>query len=383
MSCVSYTTPALVHTDLTSVIGFIDAMNTGMLAAGLTKATIPSGETYSDSFSAKTVVDYVDIAALPGSSIGWATQHLYFCSAYYNLPVGDGSIELEDDEIDPQYKKIISESYDSTPCQIKIHFIYVFTTSDGSYAQPLSARTFSMVTTVHSMYGKVIAAFKPATSSGYIGDSAGPYSSYNLTYAIKGDSYISLTGRQLTVSIGCHNIISSTFPSGSFYRYMVQFSLYRNNGDITAYGSYAINVAYTPVAYYNDDASDIRMTYYNSAYRDKYEIANFNNNFTFWPESALTSMSSGNHNIGPVFAKYNSSSHFQVPNFVVTKINDTELSFITLIYKYDEHYIKGQFLNLGLTERSQCPVVRRSTTYSWAYLYEPSVTYTTSTVGGP
>ena len=381
MSCVSYTTPALVHTTLSSVTGFIDAMNTGMLAAGLTKATIPSGETYTDSFSTKTVVDYVDMTALPGNNVTSAVNHLYFCSAYYNLPVGDGSIELEDDETDPQYKKLISESYDSTPCQIKIHFIYVNTGTDVSYQQALSTRPISTVTTIHSSDGKEIAKFKPATSSGasYISFS----SAHNHTYAIKGVSYISLTGRQLTVSIGCHNIISSTFPSGSFYRYMVQFSLYRNNGDITAYGSYANNVVYTSVAYYNDDASDIRMTYYNGAYRDKYEIANFNNNFTFWPESALTSMSSGNHNIGPVFAKYNSSSHFQVPNFVVTKINDTELSFITLIYKYDEHYIKGQFLNLGLTERSQCPVVRRSTTYSWAYLYEPSVTYTTSTVGGP
>ena len=381
MSCVSYTTPALVHTTLSSVTGFIDAMNTGMLAAGLTKATIPSGETYTDSFSTKTVVDYVDMTALPGSNVSSDGKHFYFCSAYYNLPVGDGSIELEDDEVDPQYKKLISESYDSTPCQIKIHFIYVNTATDGSAQQALSARPFSSVVTIHSSDGKEAARFRAAPSSG--SNSLSYSTNHNHTYGIKGQSYISLTGRQLTVSIGCHNIISSTFPSGSFYRYMVQFSLYRNNGDITAYGSYANNVAYASVAYYNDDASDIRMTYYNSAYRDKYEIANFNNNFTFWPESALTSMSSGNHNIGPVFAKYNSSSHFQVPNFVVTKINDTELSFITLIYKYDDHYIKGQFLNLGLTERSQCPVVRQSTTYSWAYLYEPSVTYTTSTVGGP
>lgn len=56
MSCVSYTTPALVHTTLSSVTGFIDAMNTAMLAAGLTKATIPGGETYADSFGTKTVV---------------------------------------------------------------------------------------------------------------------------------------------------------------------------------------------------------------------------------------------------------------------------------------------------------------------------------------
>lgn len=62
------------------------------------------------------------------------------CTLYYKMPVGDSSIKFED-VVGENYKKIVSESYDSTACYIKIIFQTIThqhtgSTSNGSHCYP-------------------------------------------------------------------------------------------------------------------------------------------------------------------------------------------------------------------------------------------------------
>lgn len=385
MACLSYTTPAMVNNDWNSIKTFVDTMNTNMISAGLIRSSITSGLTVGDSFGTKNLVDYNtntfttmmgSITPTSSSSV-WSEQYLF--SLQYDLPVGDGSIVTDVHPSDSRYRKVITESYDPTPIRIRLDFVWknlysVANTTISNRVIVVQLRIIEPITNV--------ILYSAGVGYNLVSNN---FSTSNIL-SFSGNSYIALTGRTLSLKVGKHTIINSPYANNNneYFAYMINIDIHRNNGKICIYGipSGVLGSGYTPYGYYQSNSSSMQMTTIDTSNNYIVSYNNINNNFLLWAHgTTIPSMSGGDLITGKVYGIYGINTIMQHSQFVVTRKVDAAESTVLLLYKYRNELVLGNFLNIGLSDRSICPVAAQSKTYSWAHLYDTDAVYTTNHVG--
>lgn len=374
----------MTNGDWNSIKNFVDVMHLNLTNAGLIKTSIPVGTTYVDNFSTKNIIDYdanTFVATMTGTtptSTNAYSASQYLFSMQYDLPTGDGSIVTEPHPLDSKYKRLISESYD--PTEVRIRFNFTWVNIYGVSNNSIGNRILRVVTQILNPITNII------YYSFYTSYNIGAGASANISLLFSGNSYISMTGKTLSLLIGKHvlNGSGSANNNNEYNTYMVNLNIYRNNGKIFIYGIQGNNVNTTTTYGYlnNTSSSVIQYSIDHSNVLSTTTLDNNGNNFLMWAHGTnIPSLSGGEFVTGKVYGINAPNIIMQIPQFVITRKMDVTESIIPLVYKYNNELILGNFLNLGLSERSICPVVPQSKTYSWASLYETDVTYTTSHVG--
>lgn len=373
----------MTNGDWNSIKNFVDVMHLNLTNAGLIKTSIPAGTTYTDTFSTKNIIDYdtnTFVATMTGTTptlTGTYSTTQYLFSTQYDLPTGDGSITTDVHPLDTKYKKIISESYDPTPVRIRFDFAWINIYSSSNIS--IGNRILRVITQILNPITNII-YYSFYTSYNISGNS-----SHNISLLFSGSSYISMTGKTLSLLIGKNVLNGSSYPStnNEYNTYLINLNIYRNNGKIFIYGIRGNNVNTTsPFGYLNNISSSVIQYSIDQSNGSSATLDNNGNNFLMWAHGTnIPSLSGGEIITGKVYGINAPNIIMQIPQFVITRKMDASESIIPLVYKYNNELILGNFLNLGLSERSICPVVPQSKTYSWASLYETDVSYTTSHVG--
>lgn len=385
MGCISYATPLFNKQDAVSFNNFIDEFDKNMILAGFTRNTMV--DVAEDIFTLSNPVVHYNKSTFEAFYnafvIKSTIENQYFFSLYYNVPVGDNSVVYENDPVVPEFKRIKTASYDNTPITIKIHFMWQH---HHKYETSIAAnKFFKCIIPYVIVTNNTTKVSSPtcATTFTYL-DMAGSPSSYYVNYTMKGNSYIALTNKSISISMGCHQLTGVISQYDTYDRYMIQISIYRDNGSISVFGNNISVLLRGGPAMTSYPNSNMRLLQFNNISNTVTSINNSGNNFLFWPNSAIgVSSNNGNNiNYGKVFSGggINGAPVKEIPYFTVTKKVDTTISMIDYIYTYNGNYIIGNVLNLGLTERAQTPVTT-GLTYSWAYLFEPTIVYTTAHVG--
>lgn len=379
MACISYNTPLLDHKSGASLNNFIDVIDVNLKEAGLIRTALTPGELFTDSYISNQLLDfdpatftnYYNSLAIKNGTAWYQTQ--YICTLKYKLPTGNGKIIFVDDEENNGYKKIEKASYDST--EVFIQFDFVLNTMITSSSNTLNTRFILCHVSIRTKENLVIAR----VGTGYL-----LYPEYgtsnNIYCTMEGKSFISLTQNSLSIVIGCHYLAGFYAHNNNNYRkYMINFSLYRKNDNIYIYGiGHGASNNSTWYDYYNDDRSDIIQWSYNSLNNKTTSWYNRDGQFLYWPfgtavpaEVASTIIS------GKTYAITEFQSVQHIPEFITTRLMETNTREIQLVYRLNNNLVIGNYVNLGLTERAQCPVQRSSKNYSWAFLFEKNINYTT------
>ena len=378
MGCVSYNTPLLDHKVASSINTFLDTFDINLKAAGLVRQT--ASGTYTDSHSTKQIVDFDPVTfdaywstiVISNSTSWYQTQ--YLCSLRYKLPVGNGNIIFADDLANPPYKKITHASYDSTEVYIQFDFVYnAMVTNAGT---TLNTRFILCYASIYDKNNLLIAN----CGTGYVIYPQESQSLYKISGAMEGKSYISLTQNSLTITMGCHFLSgTASYNNNNFRKYMVNFTVYRKNGNIYVYminGGASNQSSFYD--YYIDDRSDIALRSYNSENNKVTAWYNRDGNFLYWPIGISVVSQTANFNVvGKVYAMTDTQDIQHIPELAITRFMETNTREFPSVYKINNNLVLGNYVNLGLTERAQCPVVRSSKLYSWAFLYEEDTIYTT------
>lgn len=384
MTCLSYETPQMTNGDWNSIKNFVDVMHLNLTNAGLIKTAIPAGTTYTDNFSTKNIIDYdtnTFVATMTGTtptSTGAYSASQYLFSAQYDLSTGDGSIITDVHPLDAKYKKIISESYDPTSVRIRFDFLWVniYSVTNNS----IGNRVLRVVTQI---LNPITNAIQYSFYTGYCIGGSG--NGNNISLLFSGNSYISMTGKTLSLLIGKHVLNGSVYPNNNndYNTYLINLNIYRNNGKIFIYGIQGnyINTS-SSFGHLNDPSSSVIQYSIDQSNYSTTTLNNLGNNFLMWSHgTTIPALSGGEIVTGKVYGINTPNIIMQIPQFVITRKMDDSEYIIPLVYKYNNELILGNFLNLGLSERAICPVVAQSKTYSWASLYETDVSYTSSHVG--
>ena len=384
MSCVSYNTPPLNHKNAAEFNLYLKAFDENMRLAGLIRNNIPEGATYNDSFGAQPIFDYNYNAFEPfystltvkQTSYWYNTQ--YLCSMEYKLPIGNGKIIFADDPAYPGYKKINQASYESTEVIIRFNFV-LNSGVQSNVSNTLNQRYILCYPTIYTKAYFAIAT--PGT--GYSFHPHAGAGSYNFEMTMEGKSYISLTQNHLTVAVGCHFLggtMYGNYGRNNFRRYMINFSLYRKDGDIYIYG---INGGATDNNYgsdvYYDDRSDIVLWSYNKQNNKTTSWYNRDGKFLYWPiGTAIPAQSKDYYINGKTYGINDKQGLCHIPELITTRIMETNTRPIECVYRINNNLVVGKYMNLGLTERAQCPIDRYTKNYSWAFLYDETTNFTTN-----
>lgn len=384
MSSVSYNTPALNHKNAESFNLYLKAIDENMQLAGLIRQNIPTDHTINDTAGTQQIVEYNSSSfesyytALAVNQTYYWYQTQYLCSMEYRLPVGNGKIIFADDTENIGYKKINQASYEST--EVIIRFTFVLNSGvDSANSNTLNQRYILCYPTIYTKDYFAIAG--PGT--GYAFAPNGGASSYNFEMTMEGKSYISLTQNHLTIAIGCHFLggtIYGNYGRNNFRRYMINFSLYRKDGDIYIYGiNGGANSGNYNADYYDDDRSDIILWSYNKQNHKTTSWYNRDGQFLYWPiGTAIPAQSKDYYINGKTYGIDDRQGLCHIPELITTRIIETNTRPIECVYRINNNLVVGKYMNLGLTERAQCPINRRTKNYSWAFLYDETTSFTTN-----
>lgn len=381
MSSVSYNTPPCNQRVAAEVNTYLRLIDENMQNAGLIRQNVPAGTTVSDTFGSQGIVEYNSTAfesyyaALAVKQTNYWYQTQYLCTMEYRLPTGNGKVIIGDDPENIGYKKITRASYDSTEVIIRFNFFWN-SVVDGN--QATSSINHRFIICYPSIFAKDY-TYIANTGTGYLFAPNYSVSSYNVTMTMEGKSYISLTQDHLTVAIGCHLLGGLQYGSNNFRRYMINFSIYRKDDNIYIYG---VNGGATSSTdwydYWRDDRSDIVLWSYNPRNNKTTSWYNRDLRFLYWPIGTSIAASTIDRVISSkVYTNNDYNEIQQVHQLTVTRFLDTNPRELKIVYRLNNNLILGNYVNLGLSERAQCPVDRSSKNYSWAFLHDEKTVYTT------
>ena len=398
MACISYVTPELDVTSDTSIFNFFNLFKSKMIEAGAIEnisyvgTTRDFRENTSASPAQPTVVPIAHFnESNLGGQISTASNKLintyasyekyhYLFSIVFDLPLGDGSIEL--DSTDPSFKRVKKASYDPTPVTIQYHIYLQALNTVGT--DPSTRNNKCIFVNVSFTVNGIQTMNRNAMGSVFT--SASPAVSNITKYGMKNLSYISITDRSCSVAIGQHNLgtyTPNTAITSLYDRYLILSTLYRHNNTANMIGSASESMKF-------NQAADVVGGPFNSSNfmlsgieHTGMSVAEYTQNSSksplYWPNQVMLTHPNDRgtiYRVSDTYIKYN-------PYVTFNKKRDN-ISIIEYTYMRNNTHIIGNYLNLGNSDKclsiytsSPSTLIASSYTYSLAFLYEEGVIYTT------
>lgn len=366
MACIQFTSPNWDINSASSINDYIEAIDVKFQEAGLIRETV-SGDYDNSTFEAY----YTDTVVPFYNSSQNISNAIQLTKLTYTLPIGDGFSVLFEDVPDTDYKAITDASYDDTNVKLEVIYQSVKTCANSGY----SDYNRYALRAILQVNGTLVYRTGTTTNGTGVSDNVN-----NVPSVIDDQSYISLTNDFLGLLISNHaykNAPSSYNIDKAGYRYLMHFMMYRKNGRLVCYTNNRLPTGATSssIASYSDSIA---------LYSATNNLGNFlicdnvSYNFNNWQYTATTTTYNGSYVYYPFYAIYYNLVEI-VPDIITTKQTATTIGFQDFIVFKNNEKVKQQFINVGLTESIQRPVAQNAT-YSLAFIYEPTINYTTESV---